>query len=81
MKKLLCAAALLALPASAPGQIVSFPARGDLVVFSATAVDGTGELPDAVSNSFAIGVSAEVPPITPSRRSRAYSSSSTRVPT
>ena len=34
--------ALAALPASAPGQVLSFPARGDLVVFSATAVDGKG---------------------------------------
>jgi Ca-activated chloride channel family protein len=42
MKKLVLAAALIALPASAPGQIVSFPARGDLVVFSATAIDGKG---------------------------------------
>jgi len=38
----LCAVALAALPASAPGQVLSFPARGDLVVFSATAVDGKG---------------------------------------
>jgi Ca-activated chloride channel family protein len=34
--------ALFALPAGAPGQVLSFPARGDLVVFSATAVDGKG---------------------------------------
>ena len=34
--------ALAALPANAPGQVLSFPARGDLVVFSATAVDGKG---------------------------------------
>jgi Ca-activated chloride channel family protein len=36
------AIALVALPAGAPGQVLSFPARGDLVVFSATAVDGKG---------------------------------------
>jgi Ca-activated chloride channel family protein len=34
--------ALFSLPAGAPGQVLSFPARGDLVVFSATAVDGKG---------------------------------------
>ena len=34
--------ALAALPASAPGQVLSFSARSDLVVFSATAVDGRG---------------------------------------
>lgn len=34
--------ALAALPAGALGQVLSFPARGDLVVFSATAVDGKG---------------------------------------
>jgi len=33
---------LAALPASAPGQVLSFSARSDLVVFSATAVDGKG---------------------------------------
>lgn len=38
----MCAVALAVLPASAPGQVLSFPARGDLVVFSATAVDGKG---------------------------------------
>jgi Ca-activated chloride channel homolog len=36
------AVALAALPASAPGQVLSFSARSDLVVFSATAVDGKG---------------------------------------
>ncbi len=34
--------ALAALPALAAGQVLSFPARGNLVVFSATAVDGKG---------------------------------------
>jgi Ca-activated chloride channel family protein len=35
-------AALAAVPVAASGQVLSFPARGDLVVFSATAVDGKG---------------------------------------
>lgn len=34
--------ALATLPAPAPGQVLSFSARSDLVVFSATAVDGKG---------------------------------------
>jgi Ca-activated chloride channel homolog len=42
LRKLVCAGALAALPASAPGQVLSFPARSDLVVFSATAIDGRG---------------------------------------
>jgi Ca-activated chloride channel family protein len=42
LKKLGVAVALAALPASAPGQVLSFSARSDLVVFSATAVDGKG---------------------------------------
>lgn len=37
-----CAVALAALSAPAPGQVLSFSARSDLVVFSATAVDGRG---------------------------------------
>jgi len=35
-------AGLLALPAASPGQVASFAARSDLVVLSATAVDGKG---------------------------------------
>ena len=42
LSKALWAIALLALPAGAWAQVLSFPARGDLVVFSATAVDGKG---------------------------------------
>ncbi|MEE8218298.1 MAG: VWA domain-containing protein [Vicinamibacteria bacterium] len=42
MKTILSALALGALPAAVPGQVVSFPARGELVVFSATALDGKG---------------------------------------
>ena len=37
-----CVVALAALPASGPGQVLSFSVRSDLVVFSATAVDGKG---------------------------------------
>ena len=42
MKNLFCALALAALPAPAPGQVLTFSVRSDLVVFSATAVDGKG---------------------------------------
>lgn len=37
-----CVVALAVLPASGPGQVLSFSVRSDLVVFSATAVDGKG---------------------------------------
>jgi Ca-activated chloride channel family protein len=37
-----CAVALAALPASGLGQVLSFSVKADLVVFSATAVDGKG---------------------------------------
>ncbi len=37
-----CVVALAALPASGPGQVLSFSVNADLVVFSATAVDGKG---------------------------------------
>jgi Ca-activated chloride channel family protein len=42
VKTVACALALAALPASAPGQVLTFSARSDLVVFSATATDGHG---------------------------------------
>jgi Ca-activated chloride channel family protein len=42
LKRTVCILALAALPASAPGQVLSFSARSDLVVFSATAVDSHG---------------------------------------
>jgi Ca-activated chloride channel family protein len=42
LKKIACVVALAALPAPAPGQVLSFSARSDLVVFSATAVDRKG---------------------------------------
>jgi Ca-activated chloride channel family protein len=42
LKNLLCALALAALSAPAPGQVLTFSVRSDLVVFSATAVDGKG---------------------------------------
>lgn len=38
----MCVVALAALPASGPGQVLSFSVKSDLVVFSATAVDGKG---------------------------------------
>jgi len=42
LKKLLCALALAALQAPAFGQVLTFSVRSELVVFSATAVDGKG---------------------------------------
>ena len=42
LRRTLWAIVLAALPATALGQVLSFPARGDLVVFSATAVDKKG---------------------------------------
>ena len=42
MRKLTCVVALVALPASGAGQVLSFSVSSDLVVFSATAVDGKG---------------------------------------
>jgi Ca-activated chloride channel homolog len=42
LKKTAIVIALTSLPVTAPGQVLSFSARSDLVVFSATAVDGKG---------------------------------------
>jgi len=42
LRKIACAVALAALPAPAPGQVLSFSARSDLVIFSATAIDRKG---------------------------------------
>jgi Ca-activated chloride channel family protein len=42
LQKLLLAFALTALAVSAPGQVLTFSSRSDLVVFSATATDGKG---------------------------------------
>ena len=42
MRKTVVALALAALPAPVSGQVLTFSARSDLVVFSATAVDGKG---------------------------------------
>jgi Ca-activated chloride channel family protein len=39
---MVCVVALAALPASGQGQVLSFSVRSDLVVFSATAIDGKG---------------------------------------
>ena len=42
LRTLACVVALGTVPASAPGQVLSFAARSELVVFSATAVDDKG---------------------------------------
>ncbi len=42
MTRIVCTLALVAVATSAAGQVPSFSARSDLVVFSATAVDGKG---------------------------------------
>jgi Ca-activated chloride channel family protein len=42
LKTIACVLALAALPASAPGQVLTFSARSDLVVFSASATDSRG---------------------------------------
>jgi Ca-activated chloride channel family protein len=42
LRRIVCVVALAALPASGQGQVLSFSVRSDLVVFSATAVDGKG---------------------------------------
>ena len=42
LRTIACVVALAALPASVPGQVLSFSVKSDLVVFSATAVDGKG---------------------------------------
>jgi Ca-activated chloride channel family protein len=42
LRKTVCVLALATLPASVAGQVLTFSARSDLVVFSATAVDGKG---------------------------------------
>ena len=56
--------ALAALPASAPGQVLSFSARSDLVVFSATAVDGRGRpVTDLRREEFRIREEGRVQPI------------------
>jgi Ca-activated chloride channel family protein len=42
LRKTVCVLALATLPASVTGQVLTFSARSELVVFSATAVDGKG---------------------------------------
>jgi Ca-activated chloride channel family protein len=42
LRTIACVVALAALPASGPGQVLSYSVKADLVVFSATAVDGKG---------------------------------------
>jgi len=56
--------ALAALPASAPGQVLSFSARSDLVVFSATAMDSKGRpVTDLRREEFRILEEGRVQPI------------------
>ena len=56
--------ALGALPASAPGQVLSFSVRSELVVFSATAVDGKGRpVTDLRRDDFRIYDEGRVRPI------------------
>ena len=55
LRRTLWAIVLIALPLTASGQVLSFPARGDLVVFSAIAVDGKGRpVTDLRSRDFRI---------------------------
>jgi len=56
--------ALCALPASTRGQVLSFSARSDLVVFSATAVDGKGRpVTDLRREEFRVREEGRVQPI------------------
>jgi Ca-activated chloride channel homolog len=64
LKKTAFVMALAAIPASAPGQVLSFSARSDLVVFSATAVDGKGRpVTDLRREEFRIYEEGRVQPI------------------
>ena len=64
MKKIAFVIALCALPASAPGQVLSFSARSDLVVFSATAMDGKGRpVTDLRRDEFRVLEEGRVQPI------------------
>jgi Ca-activated chloride channel family protein len=64
LKKIAVVMALAALPASAPGQVLSFSARSDLVVFSATAMDGKGRpVTDLRREEFRILEEGRVQPI------------------
>ncbi len=57
--------ALAALPASTPGQVLSFSARSDLVVFSATAMDSKGRpVTDLRREDFRVVDEGRVQPIT-----------------
>ena len=65
LKNLGVIVALAALPASTPGQVLSFSARSDLVVFSATAVDGKGRpVTDLRREDFRVVDEGKVQPIT-----------------
>ena len=64
LKETAGALALAALPASALGQVLSFSARSDLVVFSATAVDGQGRpVTDLRREEFRVYEEGRVQPI------------------
>ena len=65
MKTLGVVVALAALPASTPGQVLSFSARSDLVVFSATAVDGKGRpVTDLKREDFRVLDEGRIQPVT-----------------
>jgi len=65
LKNLGVVVALAALPASTPGQVLSFSARSDLVVFSATAVDSKGRpVTDLRREDFRVLDEGRVQPIT-----------------
>jgi Ca-activated chloride channel family protein len=64
LKKTAFVMALAILPASVPGQVLSFSVRSDLVVFSATAVDGKGRpVTDLRQGEFHIYEEGRVQPI------------------
>jgi Ca-activated chloride channel family protein len=64
LKKTALVMALAALPALAQGQVLSFAARSDLVVFSATAVDGKGRpVTDLRRDEFRVLEEGRVQPI------------------
>ena len=64
MKTIAGVLALAALPAAAPGQGLTFSARGELVVFSATAVDGKGRpVTDLQRNEFRVYEDGQLQPV------------------
>jgi len=64
LRTLACVVAAAALPASGLGQVLSFSVRSDLVVFSATAVDGKGRpVTDLRRNDFRVYDEGRAQPI------------------